>query len=163
MKKEQIVKELNLLPHPEGGFFSETYRSELIFNNQEIFSGDRSSSTGIYFMLTSDSKSHLHRIKSDEMWHFYYGDSLIIYMLTETGEYSKKVLGNNLFDGEVFQFVVPAGVWFGAEVIKGGDYSLVGCTVSPGFDFQDFELAKYEELSQQFSAHQEFLKEFSLS
>ena len=160
--KDTLIQRLDLQPHPEGGFYKETYRAEMNLDTPPGFSGNRSASTGIYFMLTKDSKSHLHRIKSDEMWHFYSGDPLQIVMLSPTGEFSEKILGPNLDKGETYQFVVPAGYWFGSEVLTGGEYSLVGCTVAPGFDFNDFEMAKKEELIKTFPKYSEFLNEFCL-
>ena len=157
-----LIESLHLAPHPEGGFFLETYRSPLTLNELLQFEGKRSCSTAIYYLLTSETRSHLHQIKSDEVWHFYKGSSLVIHMLSHEGVYSKKTLGPNLAEGESFQFVVPAGVWFGAEVVKGGDYCLVGCTVSPGFDFSDFKLANRSEMLSLYPQHAEFLEEFCL-
>lgn len=134
------VHHLDLKPHPEGGFFKETYRSSI----EEEFSGflgKRSLSTGIYFLLEKGNFSAFHRIRSDEMWHFYAGDPLIVHMIDSGGKYHKQLIGPKLDEGQVLQFVVPAGVWFASEVEGRGEYSLVGCTVSPGFDFSDFELA----------------------
>ncbi|MCB0421284.1 MAG: cupin domain-containing protein [Bdellovibrionales bacterium] len=164
MKEEinDLVQLLNLSPHPEGGFYAETYRSSLVLSELPSFSGPRSCSTGIYFLLTQESRSHLHKIQSDEMWHFYKGDPLRIVMLSPEGVYSEKVLGPNLFYNEVFQFVVPKGYWFGAEVVEGGEYSLVGCTVSPGFDFSDFELATKDVLTSRFPDHKECIEKFCL-
>lgn len=162
-KVEKIIKHLNLEPHPEGGYFSETYRSGLQLTELESFQGTRACSTGIYFLLTSGSISHLHKIRSDEMWHFYSGDPLRIVMLDGNGHYADKILGADLEKGESFQVVVPAGVWFGAEVVDGGTYALVGCTVSPGFDFSDFELAKKETMRELFPNHGPFVEKFCLN
>ncbi len=159
---EDIIKKLQLQPHPEGGFFRETYRSSLEFDFFGGTNGVRNCSTGIYFLLTAENRSHLHRIQSDEVWHFYQGDPLNVVMLTADGELSVTTLGQNIDAGERFQFVVPAGAWFGAEVASGGSYSLVGCTVAPGFDFCDFELAKKDKMLQQFPQHQEFLQTYCL-
>ncbi len=142
--KEEWVKELNLLPHPEGGYYKETYRSKEEIDLVAIGyheSTKRNLSTGIYFLLEKENFSAFHRIKSDEMWHFYAGDPLLIHMLDEEGNYSYQKIGSKPENGEKLQFVVKAGVWFASEVAKGGDYALVGCTVSYGFDFKDFELA----------------------
>jgi len=134
------VKNLELKPHPEGGYFKETYRSK---TSGEFagFTDKRNLSTGIYFLLEKGNFSAFHRIKSDEMWHFYAGDPLVVHMIDEEGNYNKQLIGPKLEQGQTLQFVVPAGVWFASEVIDQGSYSLVGCTVSPGFDFNDFELA----------------------
>ncbi len=159
---KEYIDQLNLEPHPEGGYFKETYRSSTHLENLNNFEGPRNCSTAIYFLLTNDSKSHLHRIKSDEMWHFYAGDPLKVVMLNQNGEYRETIIGPDLKRGQVFQFLVPKGCWFGAEVLEGGTFSLVGCTVSPGFDFSDFELADRKTLSQSFPQHQSFIEEFCL-
>ena len=140
---EYWVEQLGLLPHPEGGFFKETYRSEQItepFKKGEM----RSLSTGIYFLITSGNFSAFHRIKSDEMWHFYAGSPLKVHVIEPNCSYYILNIGLDLEKGQMPQAVVPAGAWFASE--SSGDYSLVGCTVSPGFDFNDFELAKKNEL-----------------
>ncbi len=147
------VNKLNLLPHPEGGFYKETYRSkELVnsisLNNKKV---ERPSSTAIYFLLTKGNFSAFHRIASDEMWHFYHGDPLVVHVIHPTGDYEKILLGNEIDNNCVPQALVPAKSWFASESL--GQYSLVGCTVAPGFDFEDFELAKQEELSTLFPAH----------
>lgn len=162
MNVDQIVKILNLTPHPEGGFYRETYRSETSIDGLDQFDGPRNCSTGIYFLITKNTRSHLHKIKSDEMWHFYGGDPLKIVMLSESGEYSEQLVGSNLEKEESFQFVVPAGVWFGAEVAEGGEYSLAGCTVSPGFDFKDFEMADKAQMVSKFPNHRSFLELFCI-
>ena len=146
---ETIIKKLNLQPHPEGGFFSETYRSEEsipqeVLNNQ--FSGSRNHATAIYFLLTSDTFSAFHRINQDEIWHFHKGSPILLHMISEKGDYTNVVIGTHIEQDEHPQFVVPARFWFAAEVINQNDYSLVGCTVSPGFDFKDFELPKRKDL-----------------
>ena len=122
-----FIQKLNLLPHPEGGFYQESYRSE--------------HSTGIYYLLQKGEKSRLHRIKSDEMWHFYAGDSLMVVELLEDGAVQETRLGPDRF-----QHVVPANRWFGAYLPEGSEFALVGCTVAPAFRFEDFELAKKEDL-----------------
>ncbi len=117
-----IAEKLNLLPHPEGGFYRETYRSE--------------HSSGIYYLLTKGTKSSFHRIKSDEMWHFYDGDSISIVEITDIGEVKETILSK-----EKAQYVVPANVWFGAYLPDNSEYALMGCTVAPAFHFEDFEIA----------------------
>ena len=147
-----LITSLDLQPHPEGGYFRETYRSEGTFN-------DRNFSTGIYYLLGRDDFSSFHRIASDEMWHFYSGAPLRLIEL-----YPDKVkttrLGPDLSLGHCFQYTVSAGVWFGA--ISEGEFSLVGCTVAPGFDFQDFTMARKSELMSRYSFAQEVLEEFCL-
>jgi predicted cupin superfamily sugar epimerase len=152
MKDAQYwIKKLQLARHPEGGYFKETYRSNETIRAAGLpprFDEDRAFSTAIYFLLTGDDRSALHRIKSDEMWHFYAGSELTIHVIEPTGNYGQIKLG-----GDRFQAVVPAGCWFGATVEQRQAYALVGCTVAPGFDFADFELAKRDELIAQFPQH----------
>jgi len=158
--KEQWVQELGLMPHPEGGFYKETYRAEDQLDLNSIYpsrDGKRSLSTGIYFLLDSENFSAFHRIQSDEMWHFYDGDPLMIHMIDDEGNYSSQSIGRDIRNGEKLQYVVKGGVWFASEVSRGGNYSLVGCTVSFGFDFQDFELADYK-LIERFSHHEMLIK-----
>ena len=137
----QWIERLQLQKHPEGGYYRETYRSEQQF-------GDRACSTAIYFLLPADEISALHRIKSDEVWHFYAGDELQIHILEPR---TTLTIGPGHF-----QAVVPAGCWFGATVERG--CALVGCTVSPGFDFRDFEMADRAALLQQFPQHRSLIE-----
>lgn len=150
------VDRLQLDPHPEGGFFKETYRSPTT-SSFENFSADRHVSTGIYFLLTAGNFSAFHRIKSDEMWHFYTGDPLSIYVIDENGKDHEIKLGLNLDAGEVPQAVVPANCWFASRVKEGGVYGLVGCTVAPGFDFEDFEMADRHQLIDEYPQHEELI------
>lgn len=144
---QMIINKLGLLPHPEGGYYLETYRSETAIQVAG-FNGKRSAATGIYYLLESGDFSALHRIKSDETWHFYAGDPLKVVEITPKGEEIETIIGNQLDQGQLPQYTVKAGNWFGSRSI--GTYSLVGCTVYPGFDFQDFEMADRGELLGQF-------------
>ncbi len=155
------IEQLELLPHPEGGHYKETYRSQELFSFPG-FSEERNLATGIYFLLEEKNKSHLHRIKSDESWFFHAGETLEIYCLSSTG-LRIILLGNNPEAGEQLQAVVPAGTWFGARLRKGSGYALVSCTVSPGFDFRDFELAAKDKLLQEFPDHQRLVTEMCLT
>jgi len=142
-RAEAWIKELDLEPHPEGGFYRETYRAEEILPASALpsrYAGRRSFSTAIYFLLRSGEVSKLHRLRSDEVWHFYKGNPLRLHILSPGGRYSSPVLGRRPGCGERFQCVVPRGAWFGAEVIGRGSFSLIGCTIAPGFEFADFEL-----------------------
>lgn len=159
MKKsaDYWIDHLGLEPHPEGGHFKETYRS----HTQTSFPGfseKRHVSTGIYFLLTQGNFSAFHRIKSDEMWHFYAGDSINIFVIEPNGELRKISLGLDLENGEVPQAVVPANAWFASEVTGTGEYGLVGCTVAPGFDFEDFEMAKRSDLISEFPSHSKLIR-----
>lgn len=142
-KIKTIVNQLGLEPHPEGGYFKELYRAEGEINKENLgsdYNGKRNYSTSIYFLLTSDSFSAFHRIKQDEIWHFYDGSPILLHEITPLGEHLKTVIGRDLSNGQVPQYVVPGGNWFAAEVIDKNSYSFVGCTVAPGFSFDDFEL-----------------------
>ena len=110
------------------------------------YKGDRNVSTSILFLLISGEKSCLHRIASDEVWHFYLGGPLELLQISAGGEAEKIILGQDVVEGQNVQHVVPAGCWFGARPVEGTAYSLVGCTVAPGFDFSDFEMADKESL-----------------
>jgi predicted cupin superfamily sugar epimerase len=156
-----IIQILQLSPHPEGGYFRETYRSAGEISPENLDAADtgkRNHSTCIYFLLTSGAFSAFHRIIQDEIWHFYDGSPLHTHLISRQGNYSKVVIGRDLAKGEVPQFVIPGGTWFASEVISPGSYSLIGCTVSPGFDFRDFELAKREELIRSFPQHNEVIR-----
>lgn len=144
------IEKLGLLAHPEGGFYKETYKSSDAVSAHYLpdrFSGKRVFSTGIYFLLKSGHFSAFHKIQSDEMWHFYEGHTLEIVYIDHTEILHIIKLGRNLDNGEVLQAVVPANTWFGSFLPEKSDYALVGCTVSPGFDFQDFELADRKVLT----------------
>ncbi len=157
---KDIISKLELHPHPEGGYFKETYRSDGTINNEnlsEAYEGKRNYSTCIYFLLTSENFSALHRIKQDEIWHFYDGSPIRLHIITENGNHSEHIIGRDLNKGEVPQLIVPGGCWFGAEVIDNNAYSLVGCTVSPGFDFKDFELKTRKELISLFPDKKEII------
>ncbi|HVI89313.1 MAG TPA: cupin domain-containing protein [Dongiaceae bacterium] len=145
----RLIDRLKLTPHPEGGYFRETYRANFQLNALSLsphFTGARVASTAIYYLLTAGDKSRLHRIRSDEVWHFYQGDPLQVIELTPAGEIAVTLLGHDITAGQVPQHVVPAGSWFGACPAPGSAYSLVGCTVAPGFDFADFEMAERQAL-----------------
>jgi len=146
---EKIIKLLSLESHPEGGYFKETYRSGKK-SSFARFVGKRSHSTAIYFLIPKGQKSSLHRIKSDEVCHFYLGGPITIVEIDSNGKVKKTVLGSNITKNEVLQHVVPAGMWFGAYPNAGTEYALIGCTVSPGFDFKDFELGDKKVLLRKF-------------
>jgi uncharacterized protein len=138
------IDKLQLTSHIEGGAFREVYRSALIIPLRSLplfFQGDRNVSTSIYFLLTKGQFSAFHRIASDELWHFYFGDPLLIHEIGHNGNLITHRLGNDPEKGECFQAVVRAGSWFASVPAEGSEYALVGCTVAPGFDFGDFELA----------------------
>ena len=142
---------MGLLPHPEGGFYKETYRAGEKFDGvSSEFPSGRCYSTAIYYLLEKGDYSGFHKIKSDECWHHYGGGTLLIHIIHTNGNYECISLGKELENGEIFQFVVPANAWFASEPAEGSSFVLVGCTVSPGFEFMDFEMAKKNELLHQF-------------
>jgi predicted cupin superfamily sugar epimerase len=164
MSAEDIIQQLALLPHPEGGFYKEVYRSSLTIKADSLppqFGGDRSISTSIYYLLQEGDFSAFHRIKSDELWHFYAGGTLLLHLINESGEYYTSSLGPNLATGETFQVLMPAGVWFASEPAPGTLFTLAGCTVSPGFDFLDFEMAEREQMIRQFPRHKAIIERLS--
>lgn len=152
MTSHELIEQLRLQPHPEGGFYKEVYRSAGVISaaNLPAFDGDRNYCTSIYYLLQAGDFSAFHRIKSDEIWHFYAGDTLLLHLLDENSGYQCLRLGNDLTTGAQFQVLMPAGVWFAAEPAAGSSFALSGCTVSPGFDFRDFEMAKKETLKELF-------------
>ncbi|TWC63180.1 cupin domain-containing protein [Herbaspirillum sp. SJZ099] len=155
---EELISRLALQPHPEGGHFRETYRSQERVKRSH---GDstRSAATAIYYLLRGKERSTWHRIKSDEMWHFYDGAPLHVYVLLPEGRLTVFRLGNPLeHDGADFQALVPAGAWFAAECAVADDYSLVGCTVAPGFEFDEFEIAQPDLLLKYWPQHEELIK-----
>lgn len=142
------IELLGMHKHPEGGYYKETYRSDDIISNlPDRYGGEkRNFATCIYFLIEGNDFSSFHRLKSDEIWHFYDGSPLILYIIDEAGELHKHRIGNDPSTGAYPQFVIPKNVWFAAEVEEKSEYTLFGCTVSPGFDFLDFELANQDEL-----------------
>lgn len=157
MNVTELIEQLQLAPHPEGGYFRETYRAAESVGATALFrrfTGERSISTAIYFLLEAGQCSHLHRIRSDEVWHFYAGDPLDVMEIDGAGELKVTRIGT----GGVYQHVVPAGVWFGAAPAEGGRFALVGCTVAPGFDFADFELADRAALLREYPRHQDWIR-----
>lgn len=153
---ESLVSSLGLLPHPEGGYYRETYRSSEHMPANALparFGGDRLFSTAIYYLLGPGDFSAFHRIKSDETWHFHAGSTLHIHVIDKAGAYRKIRLGRDYLQGETFQATVMAGEWFAAEPADEQGFSFAGCTVAPGFDFRDFEMAKAEELLAAYPDH----------
>jgi len=158
---EKLIQQFSLLPHPEGGWYKQTYKS-----NEKIaaaalperFRDERSFSTAIYFLLEKGNFSAFHRIKSDECWHFYTGDPLDVYVLQQDGNLEIVHLGNNISKGLMFQYVVPADCWFASRPAPGSSFCFAGCTVAPGFDFADFELADASTLTSLYPMHQSIIK-----
>jgi uncharacterized protein len=158
------IDALELRRHPEGGWYRETYRSAEVISRAalpERFSGDRAFSTAIYFLLEGEDFSALHRIQQEEIFHFYDGAALVLYVIDPQGNHSTVKLGRDLQNGERPQFVVKAGSLFGATVSDPRSYSLVGCTVAPGFDFADFVMPPRDELCRQFPQHRQIIEKLT--
>ena len=155
---------LHLTPHPEGGYFRETYRAGAVSLRAHLpkgFSGDRAYSTAIYYLLSNKDLSKLHRIKSDEMWHYYDGGGLNIFVIDESGNLSEQKLGLNPDEGQAPQILVEAGKWFGATVTNPDSFCLCGCTVSPGFHFEDFEIGERKKLLESFPKHRTVIEQLT--
>ena len=164
LRKEELIEKLQLEKHPEGGYFKETYRSEILLPKSVLpseFTSSRNASTCIHFMLTSDEFSAFHKVNQDEAWHFYLGETITLHMISPEGEYSQVSIGNDFSQNETPQFVVTAQHWFAAEIKTEDSFALVGCTVAPGFDFDDFELAEPKELQQIFPQHKEIIEKLT--
>jgi uncharacterized protein len=162
---EYFINHLGLEPHPEGGYFKEVYRAEELIDKNSLherYDGERVHSTSIYFLLKSENISAFHRLCSDELWHFYEGSSLTIFIIDENGKLEKVTLGSNLAAGEIFQYTVKKNQWFGASVNDTNSFSLIGCTVAPGFDFNDFELGKRAELLKTYPEHEDIIKKLTI-
>jgi predicted cupin superfamily sugar epimerase len=154
------IERLGLQRHPEGGYYRETYRAADQIAAEALpgrYSGPRHAATSIYFLLTDREFSALHRLKSDEVWLFHAGSDLTVHVIDPDGTYRAHRVGLDLDRGAEPQAVVPAGCWFGSTVDEPGGYALVGCTVAPGFDFADFELARRAELTRAFPQHAELI------
>jgi len=154
------IDHLKLTRHVEGGYFSEVYQSSLLLEPAAlppVFPSTRHCSTHIYFLLEKNQFSALHRIQSDELWHFYAGNPLIVYEINSDASITEHLLGQDPVAGEQLFIYVKAGSWFGARLQTNEGYALVGCTVSPGFDYADFELADREKLISQFPIHKELI------
>jgi predicted cupin superfamily sugar epimerase len=158
------IDRLGLSPHPEGGYYRATYKSDLTIARSALpssFHGDRSASTAIYFLLAGKDFSAFHRLPSDEVWHFYTGSALIVYVIDAEGNRSELHLGNRPDAGEAYQAAVKAGCWFASRLKDAAGFALVGCTVAPGFDFADFELATRSRLIDAYPKHQTLIQELT--
>jgi predicted cupin superfamily sugar epimerase len=155
------IEKLGLERHPEGGYYRQTYRADLQLAQEALpaqFTGSRTASTAIYFLLAGEDFSAFHRLRSDELWHFYLGGSLVVHVIEDDGQHSEIQLGSDPETDEVLQAVVKAGCWFASRLKDPRSFALVGCTVAPGFDFEDFELAKCEELMKCYPQHKQLIQ-----
>lgn len=153
MSADEIKKLLGLVPHPrEGGCYIRTYESGELISFSPRYSGPRHTGTAIYYLLEPHTFSEMHRLRSDEVFHFYAGDAVEMLQLRVDGSGTVVRIGNNFAGGERPQVVVPRGVWQGSRLVPGGKWALLGCTVSPGFDFDDYEAGGRAELSAEWPA-----------
>lgn len=150
------INTLSLIKHPEGGYYRETYRSEDIVTPPEHYHGKRNACTLIYYLLESHDMSALHRFTADEIWHFYAGSPITIHELLSDGTHKTTVLGDT--HNMLYHYIIPGNTWFGAQVNEPDSYTLIGCTVSPGFEFSDFALGKRENLVKQYPRHQTIIE-----
>ena len=160
MNSFNIIDKLNLQAHPEGGYYKEIYRSKGIIRTSSLsqdIKGERNYSTAIYFLLAKNQFSAFHKIKQDEIWHFYSGTTLLLHTINIKGEYKLIRIGQNLKNEEHFQYVVPAGTLFASEVEDKNSFSFCGCTVSPGFDFKDFQMPSRKDLIKSYPKHSEII------
>lgn len=156
MTAEEIKSQLKLEPHPcEGGFFRQTY---VAGERVELSRGERSAGTAIYYLLEQGSFSEMHCLASDEIFHFYLGDPVEMLQLFPDGRSALFTLGQDLAAGQQVQLIVPAGVWQGARLIGEGKFALLGCTVTPGFDYADYRSGGFAELSEQWPKESERIK-----
>ncbi|WP_025730766.1 cupin domain-containing protein [Atopobacter phocae] len=153
---EEWINTLNMKAHPEGGYFCEVEKS------QDKIKGkgkERALFTSIYFLLKKENPSHFHRLTADEIWYYHDGQPLTVHMISPDGVYTQVILGLHVTNGQVLQYRVPKGTIFGSTVDKG--FSLVSCMVSPGFEYEDFELFSYSDLIEQYPEHEEIIKVLS--
>ena len=159
-----LIEKLKLKKHPEGGYFAEYYRSGEKIHKEHLparFNGSRVFSTGIYFLLIGNDFSSFHKLKAEEIWHFYSGSPLILYEIKENGNLQKTFLSGDVDKDTQFTKDVKAGGWLAAEVMDKNSYSFAGCTVSPGFEFDDFELAKRKNLINLYPQHRNIIEKLT--
>ena len=162
--QEELIEALSLRPHPEGGWYREVYRSPEEIVARALaprYEGARRFATSLLFLLGRDDLSVLHRVSSDETWLFHMGDPLELLAIDESGAHTSCVLGHDVSAGQVLQRTVPFGAWQGARVAPGGAYSLVGCVVAPGFEFEDFEGGEREDLLARYPQYDTLIKRFT--
>jgi predicted cupin superfamily sugar epimerase len=166
MTADEVKKMLGLAPHPrEGGWYVRTHESGEVLSAEAFadgrYAGARHTATAIYYLLEPDTFSEMHRLKSDEMFHFYAGDAVEMLQLHADGCGRVVRIGNRLDQGERPQVVVPRGVWQGSRLVRGGRWALLGCTVSPGFEFEDYEAGVREELCARWPAFSDLIRELT--
>jgi uncharacterized protein len=151
-----LISHFELEKHPEGGYFRETYRSPDVLSPAGMpprYPRARNASTSIYYLLEGKDMSVFHRLRSDETWYFHEGNPLAVYLMDPANGLRRVILGSHPVKGEEYQCPIPAGTWFAAHLLDSTGYAFIGCNVAPGFDFEDFEIGKREELLGQFPQH----------
>jgi len=164
MTANEVIQKLGLIPLPEeGGFYRETFRDDGVIPGTQLrdHDGDRRFSTCIYYLITPEEFSGLHSVKSAEIFHFYVGDPVEMIQISQSSQLQKLILGNDLDRGHRPQVIVPPNVWQGTKLLPGGKWTLLGCTVAPGFEFSDFKGGSLEELSKLFPAHKGLISEYT--
>lgn len=154
---EELRSRLGLVPHPEGGFYKETYRSSRQIQNSKQDASARALSTAIYYLLTADTFSELHSLSADEIFHFYLGDTVELLRLGADGDSEVIWLGQDVCGGEQLQALLPAGDIFGCRLKGGGTFALMGTTVAPGFDFADYVRGNRQELLERFADRRDLI------
>ncbi|MBU0504549.1 MAG: cupin domain-containing protein [bacterium] len=161
------IKTLGLVPLPEeGGLYKENYRSDMVFDKQNLperYDSSRTAITDIYYLLQGEMFSAFHRLKSDEIWHYHTGSQMLVHIIDDKGNYCLETLGLNQDQGETLRITFPRGYWFAAEMKDKSQesYALVSCVVAPGFEFSDFELGKKEDLIKEFPQHEKIIQELT--
>jgi hypothetical protein len=165
MNAEDVIRLLGLVPHSgEGGYYRETWRSAGVAPETALpagYAGERSFGTAIYYLITPDSFSALHRVRGDELFHFYLGDSVEMFLIFPGGLGEKWLLGNDLAAGRLPQRIVPGGVWQGLRLVEGGRFSLLGTTMAPGFAFEDFEAGDRDSLVRKYPRYAGEIRRFT--
>lgn len=156
--KNYWIQKLQLQVHPEGGYYKEILRSEDLINSEQH--NQKSLYTSIYYLLDSETKSFCHRLKSDEIWYYHSGAPVTLYLIDPKGNWSIKVCGPN--ENEDLSIIIPKNTWFGARVTQSDSFVLVSCMVSPGFDFNDFEMIDRNELIEMFPQHKDGIIQYTL-
>ncbi|MCK4765661.1 MAG: cupin domain-containing protein [Candidatus Aminicenantes bacterium] len=160
-KAEEIIKTLKLEKHPvEGGYFLETYRSAQKISGANLppgYEGEHSLSTAIYFMLTPQTFSEMHRLPGDEIFHFYGGSPVEMLQLFPDGSAGRVIIGSDIKNGESPQVIVPGGIWQGSRLLPGGEFALMGTTMAPGFSYPDYETGKRGELIESYPQYAELI------
>lgn len=157
--KNYWIEKLHLQPHPEGGYYAENYRSQLLVTS-DSFEQPRAAATSIYYLLDSDTKSFCHRLKCDELWYYHGGSAVSIYMIDAEGNWQVKTVGPN--EEDEWAVLIPANTWFGARVMEPNSFVLVSCVVTPGFEFPDLEMADRNEMIEKYPQHKEGIIKYTL-